>query len=105
MSGRERYAGRKGSAGELMSILLNHAKDDMGFTDLKLSQRSGVARSSISTMRAGKSHANLAQFLAICDALAVEPYDAIQGYPQGSPPERIRIGKHTYTLTKESKHV
>lgn len=83
----------------IVQTLLNYSKQQ-GLTDLELSRRSGVSRSSLSVMRNGKQPTmSVDSFLKICSALNVPPEHAIIGHPEGVPPQTIRVGKHTYTLT------
>ena len=96
------YASARDRGDEIIQTLLTYSKHELNISDVKLSKRSGIARSTISNLRSGVHHPNLGQFLAICEALYVEPADAINLTPAGAPPPRIRIGNHTYTLSKES---
>ena len=93
------YASARDRGDEIIQTLLTYSKHELNISDVKLSKRSGVARSTISNLRTGTHRPNLGQLLALCEALHVEPADAINLTPAGAPPPRIRIGNHTYTLT------
>ena len=83
----------------IIQTLLNYSKRK-GITDLELSRRSGVSRSSLSVIRNGKQPTmSVDSFLKICSALNVPPEHAIIGRPEGVPPQTIRVGQHTYALT------
>ncbi|MGV0434195.1 helix-turn-helix domain-containing protein [Corynebacterium ureicelerivorans] len=86
----------------LVTTLLEYSKAQ-GLTDSELASRTGIARSSISMMRHGEQDTTIASFLAICDALDVEPEHAIQGHPEGIPPQTITVGGRTYRLEEDGE--
>ena len=96
------YESARKRGDEIIQTLLTYSKYELNISDVKLSKLSGMARSTIGNLRSGCNHPNLGQLLALCEALHVEPADAINLAPAGAPPPRIRIGNHTYTLSKES---
>ena len=65
------YASARDRGAEIIQTLLTYSKHELNISDVKLSKRSGIARSTISNLRSGCNHPNLGQFLALCEALHV----------------------------------
>lgn len=89
-------------AAHATETLLAHSRNQ-GITDVQLAEMSGVPRASIAKLRNSLKATFLDEFLAICDALDVEPEHAIQGHPEGIPPQTITIGGRTYRLEEDGE--
>ena len=81
---------------------LSEARKERGLMlEALAAQAGGTQISMLAKILRGEQRLTIRYFLAICDAMNIDPAEAIQ-WAESPPPERIIVDGHTYLLESES---